>query len=66
MWIGGVDQLEEEVVVQDENELVLDAGFLVPDANAFGHTFRSSMFYSFFKSQSFLSMLYMCVICGKT
>ncbi|KAF5750035.1 inositol oxygenase 1-like [Tripterygium wilfordii] len=33
-------EIEEKKVACEESELVLDAGFAVPDSNAFGHTFR--------------------------
>ncbi|XVF85632.1 hypothetical protein PTKIN_Ptkin17bG0131900 [Pterospermum kingtungense] len=43
-----IDQPEFEVGVEernkvpvDENELVLDGGFVTPETNSFGHTFRS-------------------------
>lgn len=35
-----VEVVEKKVDVEQENELVLDGGFVVPESNAFGHTFR--------------------------
>lgn len=36
--------MEEKKVAEELNEMVLDAGFLVPKTNAFGYTFRSFIF----------------------
>jgi len=37
--ITGSD-VEAKTVVANETELVLDGGFVKPQANSFGHTFR--------------------------
>ena len=48
---GGVELEEKSIPVdhdEQENELVLDGGFVVPGTNSFGHTFRSSSNYFLF------------------
>lgn len=37
----------ERKVLNDEKELALDAGFVVPHTNSFGQTFRSYSFHNF-------------------
>lgn len=32
--------VEAKTVTENETELVLDGGFVMPQANSFGHTFR--------------------------
>lgn len=41
------DEAEEKNVPVNEKELVLDGGFLVPQINSFGHTFRSVTHFPF-------------------
>ncbi|KAJ6768899.1 hypothetical protein OIU74_022543 [Salix koriyanagi] len=48
---GGVELEEKNIPVdhdKQENELVLDGGFVVPGTNSFGHTFRCSSNYLLF------------------
>lgn len=34
------DEAADKKISNDPTELILDGGFTVPEANAFGHTFR--------------------------